>query len=126
MALVKRKSDNVLLRTALENYGAAVRKWGLTRALPTFSPIPSTKTLPYSSRPEAGRRFIRSSGSASHNAPSVTPRRRAFHQDVCLDECEALAFMMTWKCSLATGIPYGGGKGGVRVDAEALQKNSSA
>ena len=35
-----------------------------------------------------------------------------FHPQVTLDETEALAFMMTWKCSLA-GIPYGGGKGGV-------------
>ena len=35
-----------------------------------------------------------------------------FHPEVCLEECEALAMMMTWKCSLS-GIPYGGGKGGV-------------
>ena len=49
----------------------------------------------------------------AHNS-AVGPSKGGvrFHQDVCLDECEALAFMMTWKCSLA-GIPYGGGKGGV-------------
>ena len=38
-----------------------------------------------------------------------------FHPDVTLEECEALASLMTWKCSLA-GIPYGGGKGGIAVD----------
>jgi glutamate dehydrogenase (NAD(P)+) len=38
-----------------------------------------------------------------------------FHPDVDADECEALAMLMTWKCSLA-GIPYGGGKGGISCD----------
>jgi glutamate dehydrogenase/leucine dehydrogenase len=38
-----------------------------------------------------------------------------FHPDVNLEECEALASLMTWKCSLA-GIPYGGGKGGISCD----------
>jgi glutamate dehydrogenase (NAD(P)+) len=38
-----------------------------------------------------------------------------FHPDVDVDECEALAMLMTWKCSLA-GIPYGGGKGGIACD----------
>lgn len=42
-----------------------------------------------------------------------------FHPDVCLDELEALAFLMTVKCSLM-GLRFGGAKGGVRVDAKAL------
>jgi len=39
--------------------------------------------------------------------------------DVSLGECSALAMWMTWKCALL-GLPYGGAKGGVRVDASAL------
>src|SRR3989338_7251918 len=38
-----------------------------------------------------------------------------FHSDSSLDEVEALASLMTWKTSLA-GLPYGGGKGAVKVD----------
>ena len=38
-----------------------------------------------------------------------------YHQDVYLDECKALASWMTWKNALA-GVPYGGGKGGVKFD----------
>ncbi len=39
--------------------------------------------------------------------------------DVTVDEVQALATWMTWKCSLA-GIPYGGGKGGIHVDVHEL------
>jgi glutamate dehydrogenase (NAD(P)+) len=42
-----------------------------------------------------------------------------YHQDVTLDEVKALAMWMTWKCAVV-GIPYGGGKGGVVVDAKKL------
>ncbi len=44
-----------------------------------------------------------------------------FHQDVTLDEVKALAMWMTWKCAVVN-IPYGGAKGGVRVDPTKLSK----
>jgi glutamate dehydrogenase (NAD(P)+) len=42
-----------------------------------------------------------------------------FHPEVHLNEVRALAMWMTWKCAIAN-IPYGGGKGGVRVDYKKL------
>jgi glutamate dehydrogenase (NAD(P)+) len=42
-----------------------------------------------------------------------------YHPDVSLGEVAALAMWMTWKCALA-GLPYGGAKGGVRVDPKKL------
>ena len=42
-----------------------------------------------------------------------------FHQDVNLDEVRALASLMTWKTALID-VPFGGGKGGVTVDASKL------
>lgn len=44
-----------------------------------------------------------------------------YHQDVTLDEVRALAAWMTWKCA-TVGIPYGGGKGGIRVDPHKLSQ----
>jgi len=44
-----------------------------------------------------------------------------FHPDVCEEEVKALAMWMAVKCSIA-GIPYGGGKGGVKVDPKKLSK----
>jgi glutamate dehydrogenase (NAD(P)+) len=44
-----------------------------------------------------------------------------YHPDVNLGEVAALAMWMTWKCALA-GLPYGGAKGGVRVDPKKLSR----
>jgi len=44
-----------------------------------------------------------------------------YHPEVDLDETTALAMWMTWKCAIAN-IPYGGAKGGVRVDIKRLSK----
>jgi len=44
-----------------------------------------------------------------------------FHPEVHLNEVRALAMWMTWKCAI-TNIPYGGGKGGVRVDYKKLSQ----
>src|SRR5689334_11247120 len=42
-----------------------------------------------------------------------------FAANVDLGEITALAIWMSWKCAL-TGLPYGGAKGGIRVDPAAL------
>ena len=41
--------------------------------------------------------------------------------DVNLGEVAALAMLMTWKCALV-GLPFGGAKGGVCVDANSLSR----
>jgi glutamate dehydrogenase/leucine dehydrogenase len=45
-----------------------------------------------------------------------------FHPDVSLEEVSALASWMTWKCAVAD-IPFGGGKGGIKVDPRTLSKS---
>jgi glutamate dehydrogenase/leucine dehydrogenase len=42
-----------------------------------------------------------------------------YHPEVSMDEVQALAMMMTWKCAVID-IPYGGAKGGVVCDTKEL------
>lgn len=44
-----------------------------------------------------------------------------YHEGVNLGEVTALAMWMTWKCALM-GLPYGGAKGGVRIDPTVLSR----
>jgi glutamate dehydrogenase (NAD(P)+) len=44
-----------------------------------------------------------------------------YHPDVTLDEVKALAMWMTWKCA-TVNLPYGGAKGGVRVNPKELSQ----
>lgn len=44
-----------------------------------------------------------------------------YHPEVDLDEATALAMWMTWKCAVVN-IPYGGAKGGVKVNTKQLSK----
>ncbi len=45
-----------------------------------------------------------------------------YHQEVDGDEVAALAMGMTWKCALL-GLPYGGAKGGIRVNPTLLSRD---
>ncbi len=44
-----------------------------------------------------------------------------YHPDVTLDEVQALASWMTWKCAVVN-IPFGGGKGGIICEPNKLSK----
>ncbi len=45
-----------------------------------------------------------------------------YHEDVNLGEVSALAMWMTWKCALMQ-LPFGGAKGGLRIDPTVLSRN---
>lgn len=62
-------------------------------------------------------------GFRSQHNDAVGPTKGGirFHPNVSLEEVKALSIWMTFKCSV-TGIPYGGGKGGIIVDPSELSK----
>lgn len=117
MALQKRTSENVLLKTALANFYAAAEEMGLDEGLTNLLAHSERRTcVSIPVEMDDGSVKVFNGYRVLHNS-QIGPGKGGvrFHPEVCLDECEALAFMMTWKCSLA-GIPYGGGKGGVDCD----------
>lgn len=62
-------------------------------------------------------------GFRSQHCDAVGPTKGGirFHPNVSLEEVKALSIWMTFKCSV-TGIPYGGGKGGIIVDPSELSE----
>jgi glutamate dehydrogenase (NAD(P)+) len=57
-----------------------------------------------------------------HNSgPGPTKGGIRYHQSVTLPEIKALAMWMTWKCAVV-GLPFGGAKGGVRVNPKLLSQ----
>lgn len=62
-------------------------------------------------------------GYRSQHCDAVGPTKGGirFHPNVSLEEVKALSIWMTFKCSV-TGIPYGGGKGGIIVDPSELSE----
>jgi glutamate dehydrogenase (NAD(P)+) len=57
-----------------------------------------------------------------HNSgPGPTKGGIRYHQSVSLSEVKALAMWMTWKCAVV-GLPFGGAKGGVRVNPKLLSQ----
>jgi glutamate dehydrogenase (NAD(P)+) len=57
-----------------------------------------------------------------HNTgPGPTKGGIRYHQSVHLSEVKALAMWMTWKCAVV-GLPFGGAKGGVRVNPKLLSQ----
>ncbi len=56
-----------------------------------------------------------------HLAVGPTKGGTRYSASLSVGECAALAVWMSWKCALA-GLPYGGAKGGIRVDPRTLSK----
>jgi glutamate dehydrogenase (NAD(P)+) len=54
-----------------------------------------------------------------HLSMGPTKGGTRFAPTVTVGEIAALAMWMSWKCAIA-GLPYGGAKGGVRVDPRSL------
>jgi glutamate dehydrogenase/leucine dehydrogenase len=117
MAVQKRTSHNVLLDTALKNFYSAAEEMGLDDGVVEVMSYPERSinvSIPVTMDDGSVKVF---EGFRVQHSTVLGPAKGGlrFHPDVNLEESEALASLMTWKCSLA-GIPYGGGKGGVAVD----------
>ena len=113
----RRKSSNVLLDTALQEFYGAADEMGLSERL--ISILSHSERRVQVSIPvemDDGSVNIYEGYRVQHST-ALGPSKGGirYDPDVDMDECEALAILMTWKCSLA-GIPYGGGKGGICCD----------
>jgi len=119
----QRTSENVLLDTALQNFYGAAEELGLDDGLIEIlgnSERRVSVSIPVTMDDGTVKVF---NGYRVQHSTALGPAKGGirFHPDVTQEECEALAMLMTWKCSLA-GIPYGGGKGGVECNPLDMSK----
>ena len=123
MIQARRKSTNVLLDTALQEFYGAADEMGLNErliAVLSHSERRVQVSIPVEMDDGSVNVF---EGYRVQHSTALGPSKGGVRYDpeVDMDECEALAILMTWKCSLA-GIPYGGGKGGIACDPMNMSK----
>ncbi|MBQ7577321.1 MAG: Glu/Leu/Phe/Val dehydrogenase [Synergistaceae bacterium] len=119
----RRKSSNVLLDTALQEFYGAADEMGLDEKLVSILSHSERRvhvTIPVEMDDGSVNVF---DGYRVQHSTAIGPSKGGirFDTEVDMDECEALAMLMTWKCALA-GIPYGGGKGGICCDPLNMSK----
>ncbi|MDY6399461.1 MAG: Glu/Leu/Phe/Val dehydrogenase [Synergistales bacterium] len=123
MIQARRKSSNVLLDTALQEFYGAADEMGLSEKLISILSHSERRvqvSIPVEMDDGSVNVF---EGFRVQHSTALGPSKGGIRYDteVDMDECEALAMLMTWKCSLA-GIPYGGGKGGIACDPLNMSK----
>ena len=119
----RRRSDDLLLDTALQDFYGAADEMGLSESLISMLSYPERRldvSVPVEMEDGRVRVF---KGYRVQHSTALGPSKGGirYAKDVTGAECEGLAMLMTWKCSLA-GIPYGGGKGGICCDPTALTR----
>jgi len=107
----------------MKQFDAAARKLKLDHNLVEFMKVPRRSTiakLPVQMDDGSFRMFT---GYRVQHSIARGPAKGGirFHPGVTLDEVQALASWMTWKCAVVN-IPFGGGKGGIVCDPYKLSE----
>ncbi|MCK4460791.1 MAG: Glu/Leu/Phe/Val dehydrogenase [candidate division Zixibacteria bacterium] len=107
----------------MKQFNAAARKLKLDKSLLEFIKMPRRSTivkLPVRMDDGSYRMFT---GYRVQHSIARGPAKGGirYHPDVTLDEVQALASWMTWKCAVVN-IPFGGGKGGIICDPQKLSE----
>ena len=109
---------------ALAQYDRAISYLEFPQGIVTFLRLPKRELhVNFPVRRDDGSIEMFSGYRVHHNTvlgPSKGGIRYALRVDI--DEVRALAMWMTWKCALVN-LPYGGAKGGVVCDPQALSQN---
>ncbi|MBQ7150955.1 MAG: Glu/Leu/Phe/Val dehydrogenase [Synergistaceae bacterium] len=119
----RRRSDDLLLDTALRDFYGAADEMNLSESLISMLSYPERRldvSVPVELEDGNVKVF---KGYRVQHSTALGPSKGGirYAKDLTGAECEGLAMLMTWKCSLA-GIPYGGGKGGICCDPTKLTR----
>ncbi len=117
-------TERGLFETAVEQFQIAADVLGLEEDMrAVLSHCQRELTVNFPVEMDDGSVVVFTGHRVQHNAgPGPTKGGIRYHQDVTLSEVRALAMWMTWKCAVV-GLPFGGAKGGVRVNPKLLSRN---
>lgn len=117
----KREGELKMLKTARYFFDVAARKLKLEDSLVELLRYPKRKLIVnFPVRMDDGR-TVNFEGYRVQCHPVLGPGKGGirYHPDVTLEEVEALAILMNWKCAVA-GLPFSGAKGGVRCNPKEM------
>ena len=123
MPELRRRTEISMLETARHFFDRAAEKLGLEEAMVALLRYPKRKLIvTFPVRMDDGR-VLHFEGYRVQHHPVLGPTKGGirYHPEVTLDEVEALAVLMAWKCSLM-GLPFGGAKGGVRCNPKEMSE----
>lgn len=123
-SIVQRKNTTIpisVFGNVMKQFEAAAKKLSIDESLLNFIKVPRRSTmvnLPVKMDDGSFKMFqaFRVQHSIARGPAKGGIR---YHPGVTLDEVQALAAWMTWKCSVVN-IPFGGGKGGIICDPNKL------
>ncbi len=124
--IVSRKDTTIpisVFANVLKQFDEAARKLKLDQSMLDFVKVPRRSTivnLPVQMDDGGFRMFT---GYRVQHSVARGPSKGGirYHPGVTLDEVQALAAWMTWKCAVVN-IPFGGGKGGIVCDPQKLSE----
>jgi glutamate dehydrogenase/leucine dehydrogenase len=114
-------SGNSLLQTALHNFAVAANRLNLDEGIYHKVLQPKEKIELNLSPILPGGKVLNVKAFVVRHNDALGPAKGGIRMtsDVTLDDVTALAMEMTWKTSLI-GVPFGGGKSGIRIDPAEL------
>jgi len=125
-SIVQRKNTSLpisVFENVMKQFDSAAQKLNLDQSILNFIKVPRRSTvvnLPVKMDDGAFKMF---EGFRVQHSIARGPAKGGirYHPGVTLDEVQALAAWMTWKCAVVN-IPFGGGKGGVICDPNKMSE----
>jgi len=118
---IKSRKQNGILQTAIHNFEQAAERLNLEDAIRERVSGPKERIEIKFKPVLPGGEVINVKGFIVRHDDSLGPSKGGIRMapDVTLDDITGLAMEMTWKTALI-GVPFGGGKSGIRIDPTLL------
>jgi glutamate dehydrogenase (NAD(P)+) len=123
MPELRRRTEISMLESARHFFDRAAERLKLEEAMIALLRYPKRKLIVNFPVQMDDGRIQHFEGYRVQHHPVLGPTKGGirYHPEVTLEEVEALAVLMAWKCSVM-GLPFGGAKGGVKCNPKEMSR----